>query len=467
MASVDSKTSFKIDQLINDTIIDGRVVNGHLLLINRWGAEIDAGRVGEIGATNFKELHAHLSLSMTGAVPALFLGSSTTHGISASMPDRCYVSLLARAMQSHYSSGIAMWEPPVVDLANVTFAPNLPGIHPVNGGLSSTFSNSYCPSGVLAKIAILQPRVVFHMPAANDYRTGLFTPAQTAANVLENIANIDALLTIPCQHVLLGTYASPDTLTPAYPWADYMRALESLAANNPRVIFADPSPAFIEAGASGPGAADPLDLIDTGLVHTTDAGHAVLATEIARLCDFGRLAELGRYDVADRMRRKVLGSAETGQVYEQQSGVHVPNGTYMTVTTAGNVVVDTGFSDAEISAIFTHSAGAVYGTIGKSTDANTRVGFYFNGPSSRWELYLGTSILTWSTAVTLTADREYHLRLEVKNDLVRGYADGKHVLSSTLTAPQAATYNGYTKHGLRFNSTTGAPKARAFSVRAI
>jgi microcystin-dependent protein len=45
MASVTGKTSIKIDDLINDTIIDGEVVGGHLILRSRGGAEIDAGLV--------------------------------------------------------------------------------------------------------------------------------------------------------------------------------------------------------------------------------------------------------------------------------------------------------------------------------------------------------------------------------------------------------------------------------------
>jgi microcystin-dependent protein len=43
MASVTGKTSIKIDDLINDTIISGEVVGNHLILRNRGGSEIDAG----------------------------------------------------------------------------------------------------------------------------------------------------------------------------------------------------------------------------------------------------------------------------------------------------------------------------------------------------------------------------------------------------------------------------------------
>lgn len=468
MASVESRTRYSIDQLVEETVISGEVVDGRLLLETRGGAIIDGGLIEAIGATQYKELHAHLSLSTTGPVPIIFLGSSTTNGISASSPDRSYVALLSRAIQNCYPSGMAQYENPVVDAANVTFKPNLPGIHPVNGGISSTFSNSYCPTATLNKISILQPRVIFHMPAANDYRTGFFTPAQTEANVAAKIAEIDALLTVPAQHVLLGTYASPDTLSPAYPWSEYLRALKNVADAHPRAIFLDPSPAFVSADASGPGATDPLDLIDTGQVHTTDGGHALLASEIQRLANLGRLGDIPRYDVTDRMRRKILGSTETSQAWEQQSGVHVPNGVYLTVTTAGNIVVDPGFSDVEASAIFTASLGAVWGVIGKSNDANTRIGFYYNGPSSRFEIYAGTSILTWGSTVTLVADREYHLRMQIRNDKVYTYIDGQPALPVyTLASGVAATYSAYTKHGLRFNSVTGAPKARAFGLRAL
>lgn len=50
MASVDGKTSVKIDDLINDTIVNGHVTSGHLILEARGGAEIDAGEVTGVGS---------------------------------------------------------------------------------------------------------------------------------------------------------------------------------------------------------------------------------------------------------------------------------------------------------------------------------------------------------------------------------------------------------------------------------
>lgn len=46
MSSIDGKTSIKIDELVNNTIISGRIVDGQLLLTTRGGAEFNAGFVG-------------------------------------------------------------------------------------------------------------------------------------------------------------------------------------------------------------------------------------------------------------------------------------------------------------------------------------------------------------------------------------------------------------------------------------
>jgi microcystin-dependent protein len=45
MATVDGKTSIKIDELVNGSIISGAVVNGSLILTTRGGANINAGVV--------------------------------------------------------------------------------------------------------------------------------------------------------------------------------------------------------------------------------------------------------------------------------------------------------------------------------------------------------------------------------------------------------------------------------------
>jgi len=77
MASVTGKTSLKIDDLINDTIVDGEMVGGHLLLRSRGGAEIDAGVI--VGVTSILDVmpigFVYISVSPTS--PATLFGAGT------------------------------------------------------------------------------------------------------------------------------------------------------------------------------------------------------------------------------------------------------------------------------------------------------------------------------------------------------------------------------------------------------
>jgi microcystin-dependent protein len=75
MASVTGKTSIKIDDLINDTIIDGEIVGGHLILRNRIGAEIDAGVVTNTALSLMPIGYIYMSVVSTS--PATLFGGGT------------------------------------------------------------------------------------------------------------------------------------------------------------------------------------------------------------------------------------------------------------------------------------------------------------------------------------------------------------------------------------------------------
>lgn len=78
MASVTGKTSIKIDDLINDTIIDGEVVGGHLILRNRGGAEIDAGVVTGAAANPLDFMPVgYIYMSVLSTSPATLFGGGT------------------------------------------------------------------------------------------------------------------------------------------------------------------------------------------------------------------------------------------------------------------------------------------------------------------------------------------------------------------------------------------------------
>jgi microcystin-dependent protein len=77
MASVTGKTSIKIDDLINDTIISGQVVDGHLLLENRKGALIDAGPVtgAAMSPLDFMPV-GYIYMSVVSTSPATLFGGT-------------------------------------------------------------------------------------------------------------------------------------------------------------------------------------------------------------------------------------------------------------------------------------------------------------------------------------------------------------------------------------------------------
>lgn len=83
MASVTGKTSLKIDDLINDTIIDGEVVDGHLILRNRVGAEIDAGVVVQAVNTALDFMPVgYIYMSVLPTSPATLFGGGTWERIA-------------------------------------------------------------------------------------------------------------------------------------------------------------------------------------------------------------------------------------------------------------------------------------------------------------------------------------------------------------------------------------------------
>ena len=83
MASVTGKTSIKIDDLINDTIIDGELVNGHLILRNRAGAEIDAGVLNVDSATILQSMPVgYVYISVDPTSPATLFGAGTWQRIA-------------------------------------------------------------------------------------------------------------------------------------------------------------------------------------------------------------------------------------------------------------------------------------------------------------------------------------------------------------------------------------------------
>ena len=469
MATVIGKTSTRIDELLADVVVGVSVVNKNLLVTTRSGFVSNEGPVGNEDAD--AGVVARFAASRRGPIKVLALGSSTTAGVGATTTADRYVNQLARAIQASYSSGVENWEPPTRSLTeSAASLPTLPGVHVVNGGMSGSTSASYVSSGMLSEIDALNPDVVIHMVGANDYALGV--PLATfEQNVRDKIEAISAVAP-NAVHVLSDSFARPDVETPVTPWPEYGNRLKAIASSSDAISFVSMNSEWVSAQASSYNPVDPYRLTDWRLgagggIHPSDAGHSLLASLMARGLYLGPTLAKSPAEVFDRFQRNVLGSAETGQAWEQQSGLHVPTSGGLSVTTGGNAVLTTNFSDCEVSALLTHNALVVPGVIAKSNDVNTRIGAFLNGPSNRVELYVGTTLLNSTTTVSLTSSREYFLKLIVKGDQVIAELDGVKVLTATLSSGTVSTYSAYTKHGVRCSTANSAVRWRNFAVRPL
>jgi lysophospholipase L1-like esterase len=417
-------------------------------------------------------LHARMSTSRTRPVVVAFFGSSTTQGVGATNPADRWVNQVGAALQRTYTSGVAGWEPPVRTLTEAAASvPTVQGVHPVNGGVGGTYSNDFISSTALTQLSTLNPQVVFHMIGSNDHALGT-NPVSYGTALEAKIDAIDSNSSEGVLHFLCDTYSRPDVASPLYPWQDYLTIMRNIAARRDNVAFIEQYPEWVEAGVDGYDPADPMRLTKWrvgagGDIHPSDAGHRLLASMVVKALRLPEPRVTAVPEVFDRFQRAALGSTETAQPWEQQSGVHVPSGGALTVTTGGNAVVTTGFSDCTVAALITHNAAVIPGLIAKSNDVNTRIAAFLNGPSNRVELYVGTTIQAWTTGISLVSGREYHLRLTVQGSQARVELDGVLVISFTLAAGTVTTYSTYTKHGVRCGTANAGVRWRHFEVRSL
>lgn len=114
MATVVSKTSIKIDDLINDTIISGQIVDGHLILVNRGGAQIDAGVVtsGSSGVTDHGALtglsdndHPQYLTAAEGDAAYAPIGSGSVSALDFMPVGYIYMSVVSTSPATLFGGG--------------------------------------------------------------------------------------------------------------------------------------------------------------------------------------------------------------------------------------------------------------------------------------------------------------------------------------------------------------------------
>ena len=204
------------------------------------------------------------------SVPLVFAGSSTIAGAGASAADRQFVRIFTALVQAAYPlrSGT---HPSFVSLGSATL-PLANGIQGIGAGISGSTSSNFLTSTTIGQIAALAPRCIIIQVGANDYGSNV-NPATYKANMTSQLANLRSAINAPCLYVLVHQYRRGDT-TPNYSWSAYANALNEIADASSDAMFINTEPYFTAAGSPSP---DPFDLLGSDNLHSTDAGHAMIA----------------------------------------------------------------------------------------------------------------------------------------------------------------------------------------------
>ena len=204
----------------------------------------------------------------------LFLGSSTTFGNNASTVSARYVNQATARMQAQFPAADGE-EVPVRSLSQTNADPSTaPGIQGINGSPGGVTSATYCPALLLHTLNTLKVSFAIHMIGSNDSVAGM--------PLSEYRENVRAAVTGLAKRgvrgqLLVHTFRRRGVEVER--WAQYGDVLTEVAAGTDGVGVLDVSSLFENLSHLD---GDPLGLIDTDAVHMTDAGHALMAEQIAR-----------------------------------------------------------------------------------------------------------------------------------------------------------------------------------------
>jgi lysophospholipase L1-like esterase len=226
----------------------------------------------------FKFLHDAFAARYTRPVLLVFAGSSTTYGANSTTVEGRFPNLLMSAFQAKYPQPGGTAELPTkTRSSNTTTLPLANGIQGLAAGVPGTSSANYLTDQTVAVIAGFGPTMVQHMVGSNDWASSI--PLATyKANIRSKIDALDAQSPTPMIHVLVQSFPRQDISGKAIPWSAYGNAMKELADADPtHVFYIDNSGPFAERGVPGD---DPYNLLDTDLIHPTNAGQALIASSL-------------------------------------------------------------------------------------------------------------------------------------------------------------------------------------------
>lgn len=224
-------------------------------------------------------------IASAGSAPVrlLALGSSTTYGMDLAdptkrWPDRLMAGLAARGVRARTTS-----VSPLSSAALSRSAGALMVDGAVPGATAETMLAEYAPGLVVARASGNAPQIVLQMMGANDYYAQI-PPAVFGLSLRTTIAGLAVQRTAPIE-VLVASYRDPATKNPHIPWSAYRARMRRIAAADPtHRLFIDLTPWFARAGVPG---ADPHGYLDSGGVHPSVAGQAMIARLILRALGYG------------------------------------------------------------------------------------------------------------------------------------------------------------------------------------
>ena len=390
----------------------------------------------------------------------VFLGSSTTLGTGASQSGSTYgaglrmVDRVLAAVQSRFPSGLGT-ETTIVPIADAPFG--RPGAHGYNGGVGGITAVQLLDDGRLARIAAIQPDVVWIVIGANDY-SNAYAPATFRANVQTRLAEMRAVMKKPTVFVLVHSWKREDVTSPVAAWEDYGAVLREIAANAPDdVAFINAQTAFELAGSFTD---DPYAMFTFDLVHGTDRAHGLLAEEMVR----GVIPTGTRDPQLNPLIGYVdfgAGAASTAPSPLRGGGWEYANGSgQMAVdangwgysTGAGVAGFDIGRQYCTVRAKMKRPLSGVAGIGGRMVDANNRLTLYIDPAANRLILagqIAGSNNQYASVPENSAPGTELELMIVITSNRVHGYLNGQLLLSHTLTTEHISALQGGTKVFIR------------------
>ncbi len=408
-------------------------------------------------------------------VQMVFLGSSTVLGNGASTTGLAtgggfrMVDRVLAAAQARYPSGLGT-ETTSIPIANATIG--RPGVHGYNGGVGGITAVALLADGKLARVAEIQPDVVWIVIGANDY-SNAYAPSTYKTNVMLRLAEMREVMNKPTVFVLVHSWKREDVGSPVAPWADYGVKLREIAADHPGdVAFVDASVAFAQAGSY---TSDPYALFTADLVHGNDRAHGLLADEMVRgvlpagvrdpqlnplvaYADFGTDAGAAPQPEKGGNWEYALGSG----------GLSVTADGWAYSTGAGIAAIDIGRQYSTARVVMKRPLSGTAGIGARMVDASNRLVFYIDPSLNRLVLSAnigGTNIQYGYVAETSPVGTPIELRIVATANRVDGYKNGVLVLSQDLPSDHIDALSGGTKVYLRQDTSgSSATGFRDFTV---